>query len=380
MEKIAIVTLNGYFNYGNRLQNYALQETLKELNFEIETIIINNKHKKNNNTLSKRTKNLIKRPLNEIFKKVGNKAWNTINKDEINESKRMRTEIFKNFTYEYIKETDYTICDNNIPEKLSDKYDYFIAGSDQVWNPNYIYGSPIYFLTFAEKHKRIAYAPSFGISEIMPAQRENYKKWILGMNKLSVREDDGANIIKELTGREAPVLVDPTLLVTKEKWLSISKEAENKPKGKYLLTYFLGGVPQNYGRQIQNIAKDNNLEVINLGDIKEKETYRTGPSEFLDYVNSCSVFCTDSFHGAVFSILFEKPFIVYERMGSSLSMFSRINTLLDKFDLRSREVENIKTNEQIFNTDYLNAPAILESERNKSFDYLKQALNIETEG
>lgn len=64
------------------------------------------------------------------------------------------------------------------------------------------------------------------------------------MHRLSVREDAGAKIIKDLTGRDAPVLVDPTLLLTKEKWLFIAKEADNKPKKKYMLTYFLGGVPR----------------------------------------------------------------------------------------------------------------------------------------
>jgi exopolysaccharide biosynthesis predicted pyruvyltransferase EpsI len=105
-------------------------------------------------------------------------------------------------------------------------------------------------------------------------------------------------------------LADPILLLTKEKWLSIAKEASNKPKDKYLLTYFLGGIPTQYKKEIKKTAKENNLEIINLGDIKEKDTYQTGPSEFIDYINNCSVMFTDSFHGTVFSILFEKPFVV----------------------------------------------------------------------
>ena len=380
MKKVGILTLNGYFNYGNRLQNYALQETLKSYGFDTETIIVNINNKKtgdNNNSFIKRIKRLKGKDMEDILNKTRTILWNKTHRKDINMSKSIRTEIFKKFTYEYIKETDYTISDNNVPDDLSDRYDYFVTGSDQVWNPAYNHGSSIYFLTFAPKHKRIAYAPSFGVSEIAAEYVENYKEWLSGMHRLSVREDDGAKIIKELTGREAPVLVDPTLLLTREKWLSIAKEANNKPKGKYLLTYFLGGIPNEYKKQIKNIIKENNLEVINLGDIREKETYRTGPSEFIDYINSCSIFCTDSFHGAVFSILMEKPFIVYERMGTSLSMYSRINTLLDKFDLNSRKAENIKTNEEIFNIDYSHVPPILEEERDKAFKYLKEALNIE---
>jgi len=370
MRKIGIMTLNGYYNYGNRLQNYALQESLKFLGFVVETII--NRRTPKKTKFIKRIHNLGTNSYKEIYIKAYNKTWRKIRKKSIVK----RTENFKEFTLNYINETNYFISENNIPKNLSDRYDYFVTGSDQVWNPVYTLGSSIFFLTFAEKHKRIAYAPSFGVSEIKPEYKEKYKEWISEIPWLSVREDDGARIIKELTGRDAPVLVDPTLLLTKEKWLSIAKEAQNKPKGNYLLTYFLGGIPPKYKKQIKKIAKVNNLEVINLADIRDKETYRTGPSEFIDYINSCSVFCTDSFHGAVFSILFEKPFIVYERMGSTLSMFSRIETLLKKFKLESRKAENIKSNEDVFNIDFSHVPAILEAERKKSYDFLKEALNV----
>lgn len=374
MKKVAILTLNGYFNYGNRLQNYALQETLKSLGFNVDTII-NNRKTGNRRKITTRINNLTKLSPKQLCYKAKNKFWRKINKDNIIK----RTKVFKAFTYDYIKETDYTISKNNIPKDLSNKYDYFVVGSDQVWNPQNLGGSSIYFLTFAPKHKRIAYAPSFGVSEIKPEYIERYKKWISGMHRLSVREDDGAKIIKELTGKDAPVLVDPTLLLTKKQWLSISKEADNKPKGKYMLTYFLGGIPPNYKKQIRDIIRKNNLEIRNLGDIREKETYITGPSEFIDYINSCSILCTDSFHGAAFSILMGKPFIVYERMGTSLSMFSRINTLLNKFDLNCRKAENIKTDRDVFNIDYSHVPSIFERERQRSIDYLKEALNIKDE-
>lgn len=377
MKKVGIITLIGYQNYGNRLQNYALQEAIKSLGFEVETII--NASKPQKASFIKRMSNLKnKGSLMEIYKKVKHKIWIQLNKNEIEESRSIRVKVFKEFTSDYIQETDFVIFDNDIPEDLTDRYDYFVTGSDQVWNPDYINNSSTNFLTFAERHKRIAFSPSFGVSEIKPRYVENYKQWISGMHRLSVREYEGAKIIKELTGRDAPVLVDPTLLLTKEEWLSISKEAPNKPKGKYLLTYFLGGVPDKYKKQIENIVLKNNFEVINLGDIRERETYRTGPSEFIDYINSCSVFCTDSFHGTVFSILMEKPFIVYERMGSSLSMFSRINTLLKKFDLNCRKAENIKTNEDVVNIDYSHVLSILEAERSKALDYLKEALNVGT--
>lgn len=194
------------------------------------------------------------------------------------------------------------------------------------------------------------------------------------MSSLSVREEAGSNIIKELIGIEAPILVNPTMLLTKGEWLSISERARNRPDTPYLLTYFLGGPTDETREKLKKLANEKNMTVINLGDISEKETYETGPSEFLDYINNASAFFTDSFHGVVFSIIFQTPFIVFERQSSGPSMYSRIETLLDNFDMRDREVN--KFNEDIFSMDFSGSSEVLEREYEKSIDYLKDALKI----
>jgi len=379
VKKVGIITLNGYSNYGNRLQNYALQKTLESLGFAADTVIIESP-KKELDRDKKRLFNVymkVKESLgDDLIDKIKSKAYHFLKRKEFSQSNQSRTNVFKDFTKEFIKETEYSISIERIPYNSINEYEYFITGSDQVWNPNFPEISELYFLTFAPLNKRVAYAPSFGISELPKEYNQSYSEWLSGIKYLSVREDAGADIISELTGRDAQVLVDPTLLLTKEEWIDIAKEAKNKPKQLYLLTYFLGGIPKEFKNQINDIAKNHELEIINLGDIREKDTYRTGPSEFIDYINSCSIFCTDSFHGAVFSILFEKPFIVYERSGKS-SMYSRINTLLDKFDLTSRKIENISNNGNYFDINYDHVPLILNKERNKSLAFLKNALNIE---
>ncbi|MCM3399454.1 polysaccharide pyruvyl transferase family protein [Oceanobacillus profundus] len=376
MKKVAILTLNGYFNYGNRLQNYALQEVIKNLGFEVETVInetkFNNKTGSNTKKLNK-VKKLKEKNIKELYEILYTKLENYLYKDKLNQQ---RTQIFKNFSLSYIAETDYSISKDNIPDDLSDRYDFFVTGSDQVWNPNYKTRSSIDFLTFAPVEKRIAYAPSFGVSEISQEYVENYRLWLSEMAHLSVREEAGAEIIKELTDRDAPVVLDPTMMLTKEKWLSISKVPSDKPMKKYLLTYFLGDIPKERVKTLKDIAKKNDLEIIHLAQIKDKVPYLSGPSEFIDYINSASVFCTDSFHGAVFSILLDTPFIVFNREGNSPSMNSRIETLLKTFKLESRTAENIQTNNQIFNVDYSHTVSILEEEKKKAMDYLKKALDI----
>lgn len=374
MNKVGIITLNGYFNYGNRLQNYALQEFIKMNGYECETII--NKTFIDKSELIGFKKNIIQRLFDKDFKQICLSINNRMNKKKLNYINKERTRIFKNFSKEYINETDFSIEVGKVDSNLEKKYDYLVAGSDQIWNPFDRMVSEVSFLTFAPKHKRISYAPSFGVYDIPQQERDNYKKWLSEMNHISVREDAGAKIVRALTGREVPVVIDPTMILTKEKWLSISKESKAKPTKKYLLTYLLGGGAKEHKQKIKEISKKYNLEIVNLGDIKDVEHYTTGPSEFIDYINDASVFFTDSFHGCVFSMLLDTPFVVCNRVGqnSKTSMESRIDTFLDKFELQDRRYSNLE-NIDIFECDYTRSNELLEVERKIAWDYLNNAIN-----
>lgn len=372
MKKIAILTLNGYYNYGNRLQNYATQEVLKSLGFDVETVPVD----RSNDSDKKLSKRLARiSSIGELKTKIRIRINNYLNKDIIRE----RKDKFIRFSKEHINETEYTISNNDIPIDLSKRYDYFVVGSDQVWNPNNLHGTSFYFLTFAENRKRISYAASFAISEIPDEYIERYKKWLSEMHRISVREEAGAKIVKELIGKDAEVLVDPTIMLSKESWLSIAKEADYKPQKGYILTYFLGNISKETKNKINEIAKENKLEIINLTSMKNKRVFTSGPSEFIDLVSSASLLCTDSFHGVVFSILMKTPFIVFERKSKGPSMFLRINTLLTKFELDSRKWNNKLPAEEVFNLNFSHTDLILELERNKAINYLKEALNSKDE-
>ena len=372
--QVGIITLHGYTNYGNKLQNYALQETVNGLGYEVNTIIIR-KSKNSENVLVRKIKKIFKNSPKKIIEILSERKKKMTFYENNKELVDDRTRNFKVFSQEYLHETFWSDDFDNL-SKLDKSYKFFITGSDQVWNPIYINEMNKYFLTFTAKEKRIAYAASFSCPDIPDKLKDKYKNWILGMPKISVREKAGLDIIKDLTGVSVPVLLDPTLLLSKEKWLSISKKASNRPEGSYILTYFLGEIDEKTKNYIESLAKEKSFKIINLADMKDYKSYVTGPSEFIDYINSASVLFTDSFHGIVFSILMETPFVVYKRIGKSASMYSRIETLLDMFDLRSREVKNIKNNQQIFDMDLSNVGPILELERKKALNYLKEALNV----
>ena len=371
-KKIGILTINDYTNYGNRLQNYALQEVLKSKEFgstTVETIVNLSFH----NLAKKQRKNTKKLSLI----KIKNKLNSTLNL-KLKNAKKDKVLKFKEFTRNFIVENNKHIIFENEVNNIQSSYDFFVTGSDQVWNPNFRYGSGIDFLQFAPPHKRISYAPSFGISSLPQEYKEVYTNMLNEIPFLSVREKAGANIIYDLTKRNASVLLDPTLLLDEKDWNRILKKHPQKPKGKYLLTYFLGEKDNYQNKQIKMISKKLKLPIINLADKKELKYYSADPSEFLDFIKSSEIFLTDSFHGCVFSIIFQKPFVVFERNSSGTSMNSRIENLLNTFGLKQRHISNwdrIKL--ELLDVDYEGIDKILERERVKSIDFLRGPLTSE---
>lgn len=375
--KIGIVTLHGYDNYGNRLQNYALKYTLEKLNFDVYTTIIS----RDRISIKEKVSNFIKlfnRPLEQNLMKLKKGIRNKISSKKYlyENSASIRKEKFKSFSNSYLNEIFYKLGEENTKESLNE-YSYFVTGSDQVWNPYTKTLLPIYFLSFTEKNKRIAYAPSIS-HDILPQEYKTvFKENLSNMAQLSIREESGARIVKELINKQIPVLVDPTMLLKKEEWLAIANKASNRPDKPYILTYFLGGPDQKTKEKIDRIAQDNNMEVLNLGVPDEKETFETGPAEFIDYINKASVLFTDSFHGVVFSIVLETPFVVFERNYIGPSMYSRVDTLLKKFNYKYRESKAFEDDlftDNLFSMDFSNSKNILKKEYNKSLNYLKESL------
>lgn len=372
-KKVGIITLNGYSNYGNRLQNYALQEVVKDLGFSADTLIIPrngvqvNFEKQN---MVKKTFSLLKKSPINFLKKIANKLLYALNESFCKERER----IFRQFSNEFISEK---ICGNSSEElfAISQTYDFFIVGSDQVWNPLGILGDEhVFFLTFADPKKRISYAASFSNDCLPENFKAMIKPWLLEMKALAVRERSGAEIIKKLTERNALVALDPTLLLSKEKWLSIARKGK-QPKKKFILSYFLGKQTADLKNMIKKIAEHFDMDIVNLASLHNRDYYLTGPLEFVDYINSAELVITDSFHGMAFCIILETPFLVAERIGTH-SMYSRIETLLEMFNLKDREMRNLgKISEEIFELDFSEKVKILKEKQRISIEYLKVSLS-----
>lgn len=367
--KVAIITINDNDNYGNRLQNYALQQFLsnKIKIEEVDSIWYDLEYTSKTKVDIFSWKLWIKYLIN----------WKNIRKylKEFYLKDNIRMYNIGKFTNRIN-----TVFDLKIKDNLSREYDYFIVGSDQVWNPNFwdqkCGHANVRFLKFTSKEKRIAYAASIAIPEIPKDKKQFFKDSLNEMKSISMREKAGADLVKKLTGRDVPVVVDPTILLSKEEWQKIEMVPEWYSGEKYILTYFLG----NPSPIIKSIAKKNNWKIYNLMDKDNFDLYTSRVEEFVYLINHAELVATDSFHACVFSILMNTPFLVVNRKEKGMAdMTSRIDTLLELFGYQDRYLVNGKCNlsdEEILNMDFRNVKAIQEREKKRSIAYMKEAFNI----
>lgn len=361
--RIAIITINELTpNYGNRLQNYASKIVFEQFGADVTTICFDKSPRR---IYALKVKELLQRMF--FYKLPGDSDYWKYDVKKIF--------VFEDFTKQYISEQYITSC-----EHLSEKFDYFAVGSDQVWNPNWYDSNPLkkdlYLLTFAKPEQKICMAPSFGIDELPDAWNDYFKKQLSTFPNLLVREKSGADLIYRLTGQKAEVMIDPTLFLTAEDWFKIARRPKNINCNKrYILTYFLGGRSKKQDQYIQRLAKLYNLTVYNLLDKSNMDLFVVDPGEFVYLIAHAELVLTDSFHACVFAFLFNKPFQVFTRGGTQTKMFSRIENLLTMLSLERKYAGSGLKNE-LFECDYEVGFEKLEIERVKAKMLLNQSLGV----
>ena len=342
MLKVGIVTIVSS-NFGNRLQNYALQVILEKLGCTVQTFQRTSRPK----GIKYLTKMLVQTLL---------------------QTKGAKFRIFNKKIYF----TDFVAGRDNYPDGLDREYDYFIAGSDQIWNPYYNFvAGKCDFLAFAKDDQKISYAASFGVSEIPSDRKKEYAKYLKMFKAISVRENQGANIVKKLIDRQAIVVLDPTLMLNASDWKIIEKRSRFRPKHRYVFVYALGDKSDRFSGKIEQLRQT--LEIFDVCAIqKNGKELPVGPSEFLYLIKNAEIILTDSFHATVFSIIYHKKFITYNRSG--LNMNSRIESLAELINMKSRlnEYGDLDCENEI---NYNIVDAILKQERKRSNDFLQMALN-----
>ena len=355
MKKILLVTIQGD-NVGNRLQNYALLETLKAEGCEVYSPCL-----VNNSSFTKNIKNDVKIFLYRLgVKKFEDKyIW------------KARAKKFAKFSRDHIDNL-FRVKYKRINPRDFDKYDYAITGSDQVWHNWSGEADELryFYLDFMPEEKRIAYAPSFGFDEIPDQYRDIHLAGIKGMNRISCREQSGVELIERETGRKAELVVDPTLLLDKDKWLKLKKQSPLYNGRPFVLIYFLGNKVESYRKAVSEIAVKENLDVIDIYKMSY-DSLLTTPDEFIWLIENASYVCTDSFHATVFSILFGKKFMSFRRSQKGKeNMFNRIETLLNMYGLTDRIFEGDNISKIYENY----SPANIDDIREASLKYLREAI------
>ncbi|MBQ6159033.1 MAG: polysaccharide pyruvyl transferase family protein [Thermoguttaceae bacterium] len=295
------------------------------------------------------------------------------------EGTAQRAEAFRRF------EQNHLILDDN-PNRLYTEYyknppdyDVYLSGSDQVWNPlAFSRCNPVYYLDFApEGRPRVSYASSFAVSEIPRRYRREMKRFLTRFNAVSVRETEGAGIVEGLTGTRPPVVVDPTFLLTGDRWRALAERPA--PEEPYVLFYRLGKLPY-FGAFREYILKATGLKPVVVparpeDDPKGEADYTIGPLDLVNLIARAALTVTDSFHGAALSINLGTPFYALLRQDPNQkgNMNSRILSLLERLNLTGRLITpGAEPPKQEFFTPP--APAELHPWRDASAEYLADAL------
>lgn len=375
MKKIALLTWYDNENYGTALQAYALEKSIGQF-APCEIIQYRTKfpgYNINHFTDPVLRKNLIYKVYDRTVMKFYKKYY------ENEESKRRlkMEEYFKRYLVFHPGKFD----SENL-KILNNEFEIFVCGSDQIWNP--ISFDPMFFLSFVDdKNKKIAYAPSFGVSSI----REKGKKHIMSkllnrFDAISVREVMGKKIVKDIIGDKCEVCLDPTLLLEKDEWEKIANDSTADLPEEYIFTYLLGRGKKNLKkakRISKTLGKKLLVQPYYLPDYVngEKKMDPSGPEDFLKAIRDSSFVCTDSFHGAIFAIIFKKPFVLFSRFNSKnkSSQNSRVESLMELVGLKERlDFKELDSKSSLLKISFDMSDELLKKERKKSLEYLCNAI------
>lgn len=342
MKKIGILTF--YYNnsnYGGLLQAYALQKYVASLGVQAEQICYD---------FQTYRKKSFKDYIRSLIKKL---IRDNNNIDEIfNLNIESRNRKFKDF--EKAIPHSKTVYHYQSIKDANSEYDFFICGSDQIWNDWGLRDDVVknFALDFVHSKNKMSYAASFGSSSISDYHKDLLRKNILELSCVTVREENGLAILEKMNRMDGKVVVDPVFLLSRGDWAAIAEEAVGLPDD-YACLYFLGDLNEKC-EYIYRFFKTRKIETVmfpHINHYKKDDEAHTGfdcyggPSEFIGAIKKSKLVLTDSFHAMVFSLIFNKEFYVIERdtLIKGNSMSSRITSLLKKLDLSERliSVEDI---------------------------------------
>ena len=351
--KVGTLTFPGSPSHGASLQMYALYTALKKMEIDVEVInYISNRvnHRKS-------SMDVIKAKIADIFLKNSEAAFERF-ESQINIYPKTPIKISEDI------------------KALAERYDRIIVGSDQVWNPAVTGNDMNFYLEFCDdSSKKASYAPSFGVERIADADRDRIAELLSDITYLSAREERGREMIYELTGRDVPIVLDPTILVEANEWRTLKKPSG--AKGEYVFVYTIKQSPKLI-QTAKKFADKHGYKLVYISgglhgvfdkfNPAKSTVSGIGPAEFLSLVDNAKYVFTNSFHGSVFSIIFNKNFFVEFSSDTN----SRLKTLIQKFELEDSIIDCDSFDYEWLQRDYTRVNQMLADKRQESLSYLKE--------
>ena len=376
-------------NYGGSLQAYALCKALEQMGHEAQQVCIDHSLGCYNLLDTSRLapiKRMVGKPVKKWIKT--SVRWLSPGKNKAYRMKQQRhntlLKAFSSFNQGMTPHSTQVYTTKNIAQAAA-RYDAFITGSDQVWNPIW-YFSP-FFLDFVPSDKiKIAYAASIGQKTLPTYVEAVFRKHLKSFHGISVREQDAVDLLAPLTEQPVTCVLDPTLLLSRADWEQVCAPCQiDKP---YALCYFLGD-ETGMRSTAQAYAKDHGLTLVNIADaaglihmhdrnFSDVAVKDPSVEVFLSLIRHAQYVFTDSFHASVFSLLFQRQFVVFPR-STHKAMGSRLTNLTSLFDIPERfcccpEEEHLSYIHGLTDIDYTAMPPAFLEKKQQSLDFLEAHL------
>jgi hypothetical protein len=380
-KKVGLVT---YYkeNYGSVLQCYATKYFLSSLGLECDVIY---RMYKTRMISAERMTNIFRHAMRAIWYKGYLEQYVSMHK-AMNGEKSYLIDDAKKKLDEFISAW---ICPKGYTWKQlcqigkDSEYVAFVAGSDQIWNAS-INIDPVFFLKFTKKEKRIAFAPSFGVSEIPTFNKRDVQNGINGFNRIAVREETGEQILSKLSSVPYVRIADPVVMLTKSEWNSFSESAHHIDEP-YIFAHFLNRPSDTAICAINMLSSTYNLRVIlfsydysEFTKIKKGKKISGDPIDYVGLINNAEYICTDSFHTTMLSIILNKKFYTFQRQYlHSSNQSSRIIDLVKRYGLEQYYISGNLTKMpewKVISWNKINDR--LANERNLTRDYLETEIAI----
>ena len=366
--KIGIITFHSKVNYGAIFQTYALQTVLTRMGHDVEIIDYWPQYRLN-------ASGLFRKPAikTEITRKYIALRIYTLFKDILNLNMGIkRKKYFEEYFSKYLHISKNTFSTYDDLVECKNTYDFFLAGSDQIWNPKLTGGKPdpAYFLAFVGDPKCCAaYAVSMGKDRIDASHVEEFRELVQNIGTISVRESSAIPFVQQESGKNVVAVLDPTLLLKREEWTMTAQSPKRVPN-KYLLVFTVGANTSIFDF-VQKTSHTLDLPIIYVGGGMRNIPHASyvHPCELQWYFAHAAFVVTDSFHGTAFSIINKKPFYTITPFPRN----ERITDLLKQLDLLDRTFESGKDVKDINrDIDYDAVYKKLNLLRDKSLDYLRE--------